>query len=123
MRAEAIADAEHVKWHVHHYGRVDALERLRAGVRRLNESHGTANSETSGYHETTTRAYVELLSRFDESCPKAMPLAERVAYLKAGSLADRSALLHFYSRETLMSVRARSECVEPDIAPLRFLRE
>jgi hypothetical protein len=110
-------------WHVHHYGKVEALERLRAGIRRLNESHGTANSETSGYHETTTRAYVELLSRFDESCPKATRLAERVACMTSGWLADRSVLLHFYSRETLMSVRARAEWVAPDVAPLRLLRE
>ena len=49
-------------WHVSRYGRDDALARLRAGISRLNESHGTVNSATGGYHETVTRAYVQLLA-------------------------------------------------------------
>ena len=43
-------------WHVHRYGAMDALVRLRAGIRRLNESHGGVNSNTNGYHETITAA-------------------------------------------------------------------
>ena len=31
-------------WHVHRYGADDALARLRAGIRRLNENHGGVNS-------------------------------------------------------------------------------
>ena len=44
-------------WHVHRYGAMDALVRLRTGIRRLNESHGGVNSTTNGYHETITAAY------------------------------------------------------------------
>src|ERR1700722_1224434 len=73
-------------WHVHRFGKTDALERLRTGIRRLNESHGTVNSDISGYHETTTRAYVELFSMFDESCPVDMSLAERVAFVTSSWL-------------------------------------
>jgi hypothetical protein len=36
----------------------------------------------------------------------------------ASPLADRSVLLRFYSRESLMSNRARAVWVEPDLAPL-----
>ena len=51
-------------WHVSQYKRKDALQRLRAGITRLNESNGVVNSATGGYHETVTRAYVALLSDF-----------------------------------------------------------
>ena len=43
-------------WHVDRYGAADALTRLRAGIRRLNESHGNVNTPASGYHETITAA-------------------------------------------------------------------
>jgi len=104
-------------WHVSRYGRDDALARLRLGISRLNESHGTVNSATGGYHETVTRAYVQLLSAFavrhgDKT------VAERVTALLADPLADKQALLRFYSRMRLDSVEARLGWAEPDLAPL-----
>ena len=93
-------------WHIAHYGADEALARLREGIRRLNDSHGTANSATSGYHETVTRAYVQLLAEFFKALP---PRLRRWwngrALLLASTLADKQVLLRFYSRETLMSAR------------------
>jgi hypothetical protein len=107
-------------WHVHRYGADEALARLRTGIRRLNESHGTVNSATSGYHETVTRAYVRLLSQFLAACPASLPLTARVERLLGGPLADRSVLMRFYSRDALMSERARAGWVEPDIASIEL---
>jgi len=106
-------------WHVDRYGAGEALVRLRDGIRRLNESHGTVNSATSGYHETVTRAYVELIAVFCATCPAGLPLSDRVALLLGSPLADRAVLLRFYSRDRLMSGDARAHWVEPDLAPLR----
>ena len=105
-------------WHVDRYGTDAALTRMRVGIRRLNDSHGTPNSASSGYHETITRAYVRLLQEFLTACLSDLPLHERVTRLTASQLADRSVLLTFYTRETLMSEQARAEWVEPDLAPL-----
>jgi len=107
-------------WHVQTHGPNEALTRLRDGICRLNDSHGTPNTDTSGYHETVTRAYVVLLSQFLEVCPRTTTLAERVAVLLAGPLADRNVLLRFYSKELLMSALARGEWMEPDLAPLQI---
>ena len=104
-------------WHVSRYGRDDALARLRAHISRLNESHGTVNSATGGYHETVTRAYVELLAAFAARHGD-KTVAERVAMLLADPLSDKKALLRFYSRTRLDSVEARLGWVEPDVAPL-----
>ena len=104
-------------WHVNRYGADDALARLRSGISRLNESHDVVNSATSGYHETVTRAYVHLLAAFSERHAE-RPVAERVTTLLAGVLADRNALLTFYSRDRLGSSGARLAWVEPDLAPL-----
>jgi hypothetical protein len=106
-------------WHVHRFGPDEALARLRVGIRRLNDRHGTPNSSTSGYHETVTRAYVQLLKELLASCPAEMAVRERLAMVVSGPLADPNVLLKFYSRERLMSLLSRAEWVEPDIAPLR----
>ena len=107
-------------WHLHRFGPEEALRQLRVGIRRLNESHGTLNTATGGYHETITRAYVALLSDFDRSCPAEMSLGARVTQLLNSQLAERDVLLKFFSRERLMSPHARAYWVEPDIAPLRL---
>ncbi len=103
-------------WHVHTYGADEALTRLRVGIRRLNDNHGTPNSATNGYHETITRAYVQLLDQFLEASPPQIPLKERVAELIAGPLSARDMLLTFYSKDLLTST---TEWVEPDVMALR----
>jgi hypothetical protein len=107
-------------WCIDQYGAGETLSRLRAGIRRLNDSHGTLNSPRGGYHETVTRAYVQLLSEFSEHCGIAMSLKERVECLLGSVLSDKDILLKFYSRQTLISTAARVYWVEPDIAPLRL---
>ena len=105
-------------WHVHHFGAEAALGMLRSGIRRLNDAHGTANSSTSGYHETITVAYVRLIEQLLSGIDAEVPLEERIALSTGGPLAERSVLLRFWSRDLLMSPRARAEWVAPDLAPL-----
>lgn len=105
-------------WHVHRYGPVEALARLRSGIRSLNDRHGTPNTDASGYHETITRAYVTLLAGFLPRFPAETPLAERVAGLFDSPLADKDVLLKCYGRERLMSAASRAGWTEPDLAPL-----
>jgi hypothetical protein len=101
-------------WHVSRYGADAALAPLRVGILRLNEAHGTPNSDTRGYHETITRAYLVLIGAYLAGCPASMPLPESIAALIAGPLGDREILLRFYSPALLFSVRARKAWVEPD---------
>jgi hypothetical protein len=107
-------------WHVDRHGPAEALARLRDGIRRLNESHGNVNTPTSGYHETITAAYVTLLGAFLQSCAPSLPLVARVERLLASPLAGRDMLFTFYSRDRLLSVEARAQWVEPDLAPLHL---
>jgi hypothetical protein len=105
-------------WHVHHLGGPAALAMLRAGIRRLNDSHGTPNSSDSGYHETITVAYVRLIEEFFAGLDADLPLERRVEVLIGGPLADRLVLFRFWSRDRLLSARARAEWVAPDLSPL-----
>jgi 1-acyl-sn-glycerol-3-phosphate acyltransferase len=105
-------------WHVRRYGADGALRRLRSGIRRLNEAHGTPNSDTRGYHETVTRAYVELIAAFLAKRPRDEAPDASVRALLASPLAGKDALLAFYSRDRLLSTAARRRWTEPDLHPL-----
>ena len=105
-------------WHVARFGPDAALERLRAGIRALNAAHGTIDSDTRGYHETITGAYVRLIAGFLRGRPDGETLELSVAALLASPLAARDRLTHHYSRERLFSVGARRGWVEPDLEPL-----
>lgn len=107
-------------WHVHRYGEAEALQRLRGGIRRLNESFGGQNTATSGYHETITAAYVRLLAQYLAlaQCPAAVPLDACVARLLGSPLAGKDALLTFYTHDHLMSAESRAAWAEPDRIPL-----
>ena len=108
-------------WHVHHHGADGASSLLRERIRRLNDSHGTVNSATSGYHETITVAYARLIAEFLAApAPPTADLEARVAALLASPLADRAALFRFWSRERLLSPEARGAWLPPDLAPLRW---
>jgi hypothetical protein len=104
-------------WHVHRFGEDEALFRLRDCIRLLNEVHGTPNSETRGYHETITRAYVTILSSYLAS-GNGESLGESVSSFLASPAAGKDYLLHFYSKERLMSVEARAAWMEPDLGDL-----
>jgi hypothetical protein len=108
-------------WHVARFGPAQALERLRTGIRALNDAHGTINSDTGGYHETITDAYVRLIAAFLRARPAGEEIDASVAALLASPLAARDALLRHYSPERLFSVAARRGWVEPDLnlLPLR----
>src|SRR6476620_1933934 len=105
-------------WHVHRYGVEEAVKRLRQAIRALNDSHGTANTDSGGYHETITRAYAHLIAEFLAGPPEDRTLAERVETLLASPLAHKNALLEYYSKDRLMSVAARREWNRPDLKPL-----
>jgi hypothetical protein len=104
-------------WHVDRYGPAEAQGRLRAGIRLLNDAHGTPNTDTGGYHETITRAYVALIADYLATA-RSPSLDESVRTFLAGPLAEKTALLAYYSKDLLMSVRARREWVHPDRQPL-----
>ena len=94
-----------------------ALDRLRAGIRRLNAAHGLVETSTRGYHETLTRFYTWAVAREVRAAPAGLGLGA-LATRVVEALTDRNVPLRHYSRERLMSPAARAGWVEPDLAPL-----
>ena len=99
------------------HGHDDGLDRLRAGIRRLNRAHGVPESPTRGYHETITRFWAHTVWRFlaRASTDASLDELEARLWVEAG---DRELPLRHWSRERLFSIEARGWWVDPDVSTL-----
>ena len=103
-------------WHVLSYPQSRALELMRDRIRAYNEATGVENSDHSGYHETITRFYLNLIGSFVRSADDCKPFGQLTQELIA-QCGERDLLLRYYSRERLSSVEARRAWLEPDLKP------
>jgi hypothetical protein len=104
-------------WYASHYHPEEALERMRAGILRLNAAHGVVTTPTRGYHETITRFYMHVVSRHVALEAPAGDWAERANRFVA-RYGSRELPLAHYSEARLKSPDARYGWVEPDLWPL-----
>lgn len=104
-------------WHVLEHGPITALELMRERIRAYNESVGTANTDTSGYHETITRFYIIVIDRFLATADRSLD-ADMLAGQLIDAHGDRRLPLHHYSESRLFSPVARRSWVEPDLRPI-----
>lgn len=94
----------------------EALDRMRKGVQAYNAAHGVETTPTTGYHETLTVAWLRLVrSALDQFGPAA---SADEFFDQQTQLAEKRAILLFYSRDLIMSEEARHGFVEADLAPL-----
>lgn len=107
-----------VGWmHVRVFGLRKAVDRLRDGIRTLNDANGIVNGPDSGYHETVTRVWAALIARADASDAIAAPSSAEFLR-RHPELLDRKLPLRHYTRDRINSEAARVGWVEPDKAPL-----
>jgi hypothetical protein len=89
-----------------------ALERVRTGIIRYNEAVGTANTESSGYHETLTRLWLGLVGKLLENIRE--PVAG--ARLAVETFANRRDLFRsYYSFDVVKDTAARRTWIAPDL--------
>ena len=97
---------------------IDLDEELPGLIRRYNESVGGVNSDTEGYHETITRVFLRGVRLFLEEADPTEPQHQLVNELLLSPMGRRDWPFRFYSRERLLSVEARREFLEPDLAAM-----
>ena len=99
--------------YVHMLGEEPAIQRM--CIKRHNESVGTQNTDTGGYHETITIAWIKLLCRLlRQSGPM-----ERVAFAQLAEerfAGDRDIFRRYYAFDLVKSVEARRTWIPPDLA-------
>jgi|KBSSwiStaDraftv2_1062776.scaffolds.fasta_scaffold30857_3 hypothetical protein len=93
---------------------------MRDGIYWLNDTHGTPNTDDSGYHETLTIFWLKRIWNFLDERSDVLPLAALANELI--DLYDDPRLpLSYYSRELLFSTSARHEYFPPDLRQNRHL--
>ena len=94
----------------------EAIAQMRIGIQRLNQAHGRVETEFSGFHETLTVAWAQVLA--------AAAAAEGGQATFAVFIAPRPELLNksywrrYYSPEQIFTPLARQTFVAPDIRAL-----
>ena len=104
-------------WYTSMLGPDRALDTMRARIQRHNESVGTPNTDSGGYHETVTRLYMTAIAHHVARNEEAS-FEESLALLLTSPLSASTWPLRYYSRQRLFSVEARRGWVEPDVSPL-----
>jgi len=93
-----------------------ALDKVRAGIQKLNARQNTPEALDRGYHETVTRAWLRLV---DSAIRHYGPGEHFEAFAaQHPHLLCRTQLRVFYTRGRIMSWEAKRAFVEPDLAPL-----
>lgn len=104
-------------WYAREFAADEALERVRAGIKRYNTACGTENSATRGYHETITRFYMGVIATYLTFVSTEFDWVE-VTNRFIQQFGDRDLPLRYYSRDRLMSSEARMGWIPPDLRPL-----
>ena len=87
-------------------------------ISRYNESVGGKNTDTEGYHDTITRAYLRGIRLFLDEADVGRPIHDLVNELLMTPMGRRDWPLRFWSKNRLMSIEARRAWIEPDLAAL-----
>jgi hypothetical protein len=103
--------------YVYMLGRDAATEHIRVCIPRHNESVGTQNTESSGYHETITVFWVRVLAQLHDS----REWESRSEFVRAAVeqfAGQRSLFREYYSFDLVGSTEARRRWIAPDSQPL-----
>lgn len=104
-------------WYLMNRTAQEAAMSIRSGIIRYNQANGVLMTPTGGYHETMTLFWTCAVSFYLGQASEGrslLPLANGMLRL----FGNRSLPLEYYTRERLMSWRARTSWVEPDLKPL-----
>lgn len=98
-------------WYLTQSSQADALDHMRSSLLRFTEHH-----KVTVYHETITRFWLVTTQMFLEKHPSDnLPALINELVRVHG---DKNLLFQHYTRENVMSDLAKTQWVEPDVAPL-----
>lgn len=101
------------------FGYDAALVRLRDAIRAYNAHNNVPESETSGYNETTTVAFLRIIHATLRAYEPVMPTGTSEQFCDMHPhLMHRQVLRLFYSPQRRMHPDAKQAFVEPDLTAL-----
>jgi hypothetical protein len=112
FKLEEFMHARHLTvaaWYLIHFDAEEALVRMRISLQRFIVHHGR-----QGSHETITRFWMELIGNNLQELSENVPLTDKVNRVVA-RFESKEILFEYYTRERVMSEKAKREWVEPDL--------
>jgi hypothetical protein len=101
---------------------MEAIDRIRQGILRYNSAMGIESTPTSGYHETITLFWSEIICQYLQDRDRDSVTEYAIADL-ANQLISKypnpQIIFEYYSGDRLMSITARHSWVEPDFKSLK----
>lgn len=96
-----------------------ALDKIRSGIKAYNAHNNVPESPTSGYNETTTVAFAHLIAAVMRAYEKTHPVKTVDEFCDMHpQLMTKHALRFFYAPQRRMDPLAKTQFIEPDLAPL-----
>ncbi len=103
-------------WYLSNYNFDEALKLMRTNITNHNASVGTPNTDDEGYHETITRFWLIVTEQFLLDKNKTDVTSNLNKFI-ASQQGLSSYPFVYYNSDTLFSVEARRQWVEPDLKP------
>lgn len=100
-------------WFNRHYNYEEAFIKMKNGIITYNESVGTVNSTSSGYHETMTRYWMIIIHNFLAN-RSFKTVSEALSEFMESPESLRHSPLEFYTKDLLFSVEARQQWINGD---------
>ena len=102
----------------------EAMDHIRASIKRFNAANNRPDGPQEGYNETTTRALLHLIAAVRKAYEKAFPVGNADEFYDMHpQLASKHVLRFFYSPQQRMNPLAKTQFVEPDLTPLPKLKQ
>jgi hypothetical protein len=97
----------------------EAIAQLGPAIQRYNAANKVPESQTSGYNQTTTHALLHIIAAVMRAYAEIYPVESADQFCDAHpELMSKHILRFFYSPQRRMDPRAKTQFVEPDLAPL-----
>jgi len=94
-----------------------ALDRLRANIPRYNVSLGGKNTEDSGYHETLTCFWHDVIRDFIATLPAGLDRLTVARAVLTEFAPQRDLFRHYYDFDVVNSREARAKWIPPTTKP------
>jgi hypothetical protein len=92
----------------------DALDRLRTGIPRYNVSQGGVNTEDSGYHETLTCFWHNIIRDYIGTLPAGLDRLATVRAVVTEFAPRRDLFREYYDFDVVKSREARARWIPPN---------
>ena len=104
-------------WYLMDRSGIEATICIRNGILRYNGANGIKTTANSGYHETITLFWTRLVAKYLSGVDAGTSLVEQANGV-IRVFGNKDIPFEYYSRDRLLSLKARMRWVEPDLKPI-----